>query len=206
MVDFEEINLHRNAESEDYKVKKFELVTLIPEGILSQRQTEIVNFKAKGFSDREIAEQLHLSHESIKNYISGTGSIRNGILAIARRETDNLYNFHWIVPLIKKGWVQVVSVNSPDILDNTPNHIFIDPKQDIFTQIHCDIISQVISGRQLKEIAVKRVVAVQSIKNDVRIIKDRIQKNTGWRRKGDWLVPMFEHGILKTSHVGRSHE
>jgi DNA-binding NarL/FixJ family response regulator len=42
----------------------------IPEGLLTERETEIVTLIAKGLSNRDIAARLFMSEGTIKNYIS----------------------------------------------------------------------------------------------------------------------------------------
>ncbi|HEX2947487.1 MAG TPA: response regulator transcription factor [Clostridia bacterium] len=42
----------------------------IPEGLLTDRETEIVTFISKGLSNREIAAKLFMSEGTVKNYIS----------------------------------------------------------------------------------------------------------------------------------------
>ncbi len=43
----------------------------IPEGLLTERESEIVTLIAKGLSNREIAAKLFMSEGTVKNYISG---------------------------------------------------------------------------------------------------------------------------------------
>jgi DNA-binding NarL/FixJ family response regulator len=43
----------------------------IPEGLLTDRETEIVTLISKGLSNREIAAKLFMSEGTVKNYISG---------------------------------------------------------------------------------------------------------------------------------------
>ncbi len=43
----------------------------IPEGLLTDRESEIVTLIAKGLSNREIAAKLFMSEGTVKNYISG---------------------------------------------------------------------------------------------------------------------------------------
>lgn len=43
----------------------------IPEGLLTERESDIVTLIAKGLSNREIAAKLFMSEGTVKNYISG---------------------------------------------------------------------------------------------------------------------------------------
>lgn len=43
----------------------------IPEGLLTERESEIVTLISKGLSNREIAAKLFMSEGTVKNYISG---------------------------------------------------------------------------------------------------------------------------------------
>ncbi len=42
----------------------------LPEGLFSERETEVIKAIAEGYSNREIAERLHMSEGTVKNHVT----------------------------------------------------------------------------------------------------------------------------------------